>query len=250
MFWRLYKTPSERAMGNTRSNFPPSLLLPLLAQWAQVSAVPAEVAAATSVTATVSSQPTAATNASFASDAFTNVNPVGQVVTAQGLNNQPTLLVYQDASSGDLIALGVSNSFSIGHRTAEPVVIVPKAEILWGSPLAIVNYGQGLNDAGFVQIFYLSLSNVVTEVGGAWQTASGVFDWAKGPIQCPTCIDSNVVFRAAWGSKVFYAMAVANTQANAGVRVVFQSADYPDGVLVEAEFVQATLTWGLYPLKD
>ncbi|KAF9254615.1 hypothetical protein L218DRAFT_951408 [Marasmius fiardii PR-910] len=234
-------------------SFKSLVVLSLLALCTQITAVPAEATAATVVAAAnaaTSSQSTAAaTNASLIPDVFTNVNPVGQVVIAQGLNNQPSLLIYQDASSGDLVTMGVSNSFSVGHRTTEPTVIVPSAEILWGSPLAIINYEQGVNNAGLIQVFYLSPDNVITETGGG-QVGSSNFQWKRGSTQCPTCIDSNVILRAAQGSRVFYAVATTDTQSNAGVRLVFQSADYPAGTLVEAEWVVSTSTWGLYPLKD
>ncbi|KAF9259872.1 hypothetical protein L218DRAFT_1055679 [Marasmius fiardii PR-910] len=208
-------------------------------------AVSAEATATTSATvvtaATAVASPEAAANSFASSITFTNVNPVGQVVAVQGLDNRPGFIVYQEASSGNLLAVGVSNSFSVGHRSTGYVVIVPSTEILWGSPLAIVNYEQGLNNVGEIEVFYLSPDNVISET---MRGSNG--QWLRGRA-CPSCIDSQVNYRAVWGSKVFFAMATANAQRNAGIRLVFQSVDYPADVIAEAARYGP---WGLYPLRD
>ncbi|KAF9259880.1 hypothetical protein L218DRAFT_629431 [Marasmius fiardii PR-910] len=77
----------------------------------------------TAATTTVSCQLTAAANSSFAPDiTYTDIDPVGQIVTVQGTDNRPGFVIYQDASSGDLVAVGMSDTFATGVCTTRQTI--------------------------------------------------------------------------------------------------------------------------------
>ncbi|KAF9259877.1 hypothetical protein L218DRAFT_947224 [Marasmius fiardii PR-910] len=213
------------------------VFLPLFGRYAQVAALPAEASAATTTAAA-----TAAASTSFAPDIiYADVDPVGQVVTVQGSDNRPGFVVYQDASSGNLVAVGMSDAFSAGLRTSAKQTLVPSTGILWGSPLAIVNYLQAPNNVGWIEAFYLGQDNVIKEV--AFNPSTG--QWVTGSA-CSFCIDNQVNLRAVSGSKVFFAMASPGGL-HAGIRLVFQSVDFPPRVIVETER-SGNLPWaGVYP---
>ncbi|KAF9259882.1 hypothetical protein L218DRAFT_1003248 [Marasmius fiardii PR-910] len=204
------------------------LLLPLLARYIQVAAVPDET--------------TAATDASFAPNtiAYADINPVDQIVTVQGTNNRPGFVIYQDASSGDLVAVGMSDTFATGVRTTRQT-IVPSADILWGSPLSLTSWIPSANDVGVVEVFYFGPDYLVKEV--LWEN-----QWFS-EASCPFCIQKELVFRAVPGSRVLSGLA-SPTGAHAHIRLIFQSVDHPNRTVVEAQRNAGQSWTGLYPFKD
>ncbi|KAF9258677.1 hypothetical protein L218DRAFT_1004726 [Marasmius fiardii PR-910] len=195
---------------------------------------PSEAAAA------ASSQPTAAPHASFAqSIAFSDINPLGRIVSVQGTDNRNRIMVYQEASSGDLVAVGVSNTFEFGLRTTKQT-LAPSSQILWGSPFTIFDYQPGPGTPGTVEVFYFGQDYLIKEARwhNQWLTESA----------CGICIQNQGIYRAVRGSNVLSVLE-SPAGAHAQVSLMFQSVDYPDGVLVEAQRIMTNPWSGVYPLR-
>ncbi|KAL0567190.1 hypothetical protein V5O48_014802 [Marasmius crinis-equi] len=169
------------------------------------------------------------------------VDPAGDVVAIQSPTNKPTWIVYQNRRKGNLVAMRVSGPFSDG-QLVETVTAVPANRVLFGTPLAIAQQSQEDNDPGKVQLFFFDRDNILSEA--RWTKERG---WYSGS-DCPVCIDQKTRYQAVLGSKVLYAGGSNHKDRKAGMRVGFQSADYPDNTLAEADRQDAK--WVLAPLTQ
>ncbi|KAL0567540.1 hypothetical protein V5O48_014453 [Marasmius crinis-equi] len=186
----------------------------------------------------------ATASASQASESLQNkttvpIHAAGDVVAAQGITNAPGMIVYQDSNTGHLVAMRVSNAFSVGHITEQTLIVAPE-NVLYGTPLAMAQYVPGVNDVGTLEVFFLTPNHILAEA-----TFDATHGWQSGS-SCAGCIDNKVIYKAVSGSKMFYAMATNNPQRTAGIVVGFESADFP-GTITEA---QRFGTWSLNPLTN
>ncbi|KAL0569106.1 hypothetical protein V5O48_012867 [Marasmius crinis-equi] len=159
------------------------------------------------------------------------VNPADsdyEAVAVQGMDNRPSFLFYIDAATGDLRAVSVSDAFSVGHVTNEESII-PSTEISRVSPLAVVQFDEGVNISGELSVFYADSDGVVRET--RWNATSG---WTRGSA-CPDCIDNHGSYKLTLGRTILYAMGAKDSQTGSTeIRVGFESADFDDiGTIVE-----------------
>ncbi|EEB98300.1 hypothetical protein MPER_02218, partial [Moniliophthora perniciosa FA553] len=96
--------------------------------------------------ATVATQAAATTHAgnTTAAAAYVPLNPLGDIVAAQAPFGN-SFLFYQSSTNGDIMMARVSNAFSDGS-TSFAGAVVPRNEVLWGTPIAVAQQQEDGND--------------------------------------------------------------------------------------------------------
>ncbi|THU98590.1 hypothetical protein K435DRAFT_526350 [Dendrothele bispora CBS 962.96] len=171
------------------------------------------------------------------------VSPVGPIAALQF--NGDTRIYYQDSVLGGIMSLAVSNAFTTGHLIALQQ-IVPANEIMFGSPIALVNLPGTSSSDPFpeIHIFFVSPANILSSY--IWRDSIGRF---IGGSSCTECITQSG-FVVQPNTKVLYALALGSGSSLI-LRVGFVSAGAPS-TISEAVSVggQGSGQWVLSTLQN
>ncbi|KAJ7862077.1 hypothetical protein B0H13DRAFT_1638869, partial [Mycena leptocephala] len=136
--------------------------------------------------------------------------------------------LYFQAANNSIQQMAISGPFTSGHLYASRE-LVPANEVQANTLIAATTInGEDFQEVGFVHVFFISPSNVLSEY--IFHPNTG---WRGGP-SCTECIDtSGYVVQP--GNRVLYAMGNSEAGSLALLRVGFVSAGAPDG-LTEADY--------------
>ncbi|KIK62164.1 hypothetical protein GYMLUDRAFT_223987 [Collybiopsis luxurians FD-317 M1] len=161
-------------------------------------------------------------------------------MTAVAVSNGFTGIFYQNSTTGDIDAVGVTNAFTEGGQLASFGALVPSSEVRSNSPIALAAIISGPANVE-TRLVFVSPQNVLSEY--IYTGATG--GWQGGPT-CNTCITSEG-FTVVPDSEMLYVLV---TEASVGAtptwRVGFISAGAP-GTISEA--VNTGIGWSVGPLS-
>ncbi|KIK57523.1 hypothetical protein GYMLUDRAFT_46093 [Collybiopsis luxurians FD-317 M1] len=160
-------------------------------------------------------------------------------MAAMAVSSGSTGIYYQNSTTGDIIAVGVTNAFTEGGQVWSFGTAVPSSEVRSNSPIAVAAITSGTTNVE-TRVVFVSPHNVLSEY--IYTDATG--QWQGGPT-CNTCITSDG-FAVVPDSEMLYVLV---TEASAGAtptwRIGFVSAGAP-GTISEA--VNTGSGWSVAPL--
>ncbi|KAK7047480.1 hypothetical protein VNI00_006711 [Paramarasmius palmivorus] len=173
-----------------------------------------------------------------------DVDPLGGVDIAEAPNGN-SFIFYQSASTFDIMMVHVTDAFTDGV-TKNVKLIVPANEVMRGTPIAVAQRHRGEkgdNDVGVLDIFFFSPNGILSE----YRYLNDETPHWRGGAACNLCV-THQNYQAASpfrGSLFLYASGGNPNKAEAGIRVGFRSANFPD-TITEADRHDGK--WHLSPL--